>query len=315
MAHRLISKGKGDHHEYILCRWCRHAFKAITPSHLRWKHHRSFDAYTERFPSAPLFAPDTLRIIAQSIIANWERLGRHWTGDQVKAAVRTLKASGHPIHALAVKTGKPRLFGAGVRIFGSWSETLREAGVDPASVRRRVPWDEETITKALKEAKRAGLLRKGSQFRKTHSGLIQATAARWGSWSAGLRAAGLSPLRPPTVRWTLQEVRRRIQDRIRTGKSILAAEVHAHAPALKSAAQKLFGKHWSDVVRELGYAYPGRNRWDRERVITELRRIRRAGIPVHLSSVRRTNLALAQAGVRHFGTWPAVLRAARMYPD
>src|SRR5712675_1108409 len=88
---RVGSLIRGDSDELVLCRWCRHAYKVITPSHLFWKHRRTFRIYAERFPSAPIFAPDTRKLMTRSIVANWERQGRHWTKDRVKAKVRQIQ--------------------------------------------------------------------------------------------------------------------------------------------------------------------------------------------------------------------------------
>ncbi len=312
---KRASREMGDSNDFILCRWCRKAYKAITPTHLFWKHHRSYQAYAERFPNAPLFAPETLRVIADEIIANWERQGRHWTKERVKETIQALQADRNPLHALAVKTRQPKLYGASVRIFGSWNGALHEADIDPLTVRRRTAWTTKSIALALQEAKKSGRLRHGAHFRRKHSGLVQATSQRWGSWRAGLIAAGLTPLRPPPVLWTLKEVRRQIQERVRRGESLLASEVHTHAPALRSAAQKLFGKHWSDIIRDLGYSYPGRHRWTREKLILGIRYLKRSGIPLQVVSVRRANLALAQAAVRWFKTWPRALQAAGIDPQ
>lgn len=310
-----LPPAEGEGSDFILCRLCRHPYKRITPTHLYWKHRIDSEEYRDRFPNAPFECSETRGIITQAIIANWERLGRHWTLDRVKRTIEKRRAAGGTLHARAIKKRHPTLYGAAMRIVGSWDGALREAGIDPSSVRRRTAWDEKKIASALREAKESGILRRGGHFRRKHSGLVQAAVKRWGSWTAGQIAAGLSPLRPPPIRWTRQVVRRMIEERVRRGESLLATDVHTHAPALKSAAQELYGRHWSEVVRGLGHVYTGRERWTREKVIHGIRRLRRAPMPLRLTAIRRSNPALAQAAVRHFGTWPRALLAAGIDPS
>lgn len=312
---RGFPTGQADGPDFILCRLCRKPYKRINPTHLYWKHRIDSEEYRDRFPDAPFECPETRSAITRSVIANWERQGRHWTLDRVKRAIKNLRASGRPLHARAVKERQPTLYGAAMRILRSWNGALRETGIDPATVRRRAAWDERTIAAALRKAKDTGILRRGGHFRREHSGLVQAAAKRWGSWTAGQIAAGLSPLRPPPVRWSRSEVRLRIEERVRCGESLLASDVHSHAPALKGAAQRLYGKHWSEIIRDLGYVYPGRERWTREKVVRGILRLKRSGASFRPSSVRRSNHALAQAAVRHFGSWLAAVRAAGIDPS
>ena len=289
--------------DFIRCRLCLRPYKRMTPTHLYWKHRIDSQEYRDRFPNAPFECHETRHAITQSIIVNWERQGRHWTRSRVVRMIEKLRAGNDPLHARAIKERHPDLYGAALRIFSSWDEALNDAGLDPAKVRRRTLWDAKSIRKALRKAKATGLLRNGAHFRKSHSGLVQATAKRWGSWTAGQLAAGLTPPRPAPVRWTRSEVRRRIEDTIRRGESILASDVHAHAPALKDAAQRLFGKHWSEVVRHLGHPYHGRERWTPEKVVQQIAKLKRTGTSLRLAAVRRSNLALVQAAARHFGPW------------
>jgi hypothetical protein len=303
-----------DSDEFILCRWCRHAYKVITPTHIFWKHHRSFRVYAERFPSAPLFAPDTVKVMTRSIVANWERLGRHWTKDRVKEKIRQLRLAGHPLHALAIRMHQSKLYGAVLRIFGSWNAALRAAGIDPATVRRYSRWTTRTLIQAMRKAKKSGAFRRGASFRKRHSGLVQAATQRWGTWRAALHAAGLETLHPQSIQWTRPKVIAQIEARAAQGRSLLASEIHSHAPALRRAAEQLFQKDWPDLLRDLGYAYDGRRRWSKSKVVEELKRLQISGRKLNCEAVRRDNLALAQAAVRHFPTWAEALRAAGIDP-
>jgi hypothetical protein len=108
---------------------------------------------------------------------------------------------------------------------------------------------------------------------------------------------------------------RQIRERAAGGKSLLASVVHSHAPALRDAAERLFKKEWPDIIRGLGFPYEGRKRWSKEKVVRALHRLHRARPKMNCESVRRHDLALAQAAARYFKTWPRALRAAGIDPD
>lgn len=280
-----------------------------------WKHHIETEDYRTRFPNSPFFAEDSKRDLSKSIIRVWERLGRHWTKDRVHRTIRTLNERGIPLHARDVKARHADLYTAALRLYPSWDAALREAGLSPETIRRRRVWKEGELIATMKKAAASGELRAGAQFRRSHSGMVQAAVLRWGSWSAALEVAGLQPLRPPPVRWTRPEIARRIHQRAKRGQSLLAAEVHSHAPALRNAAERLFKKAWPEVIRQLGYDYEGRERWSKPKIVKELQRLNRRGGKLNVQSVRSISLALAQAAVRHFETWAEALRAAGIDPS
>lgn len=305
--------GLGDA-EVIPCRLCRRPYRRITGSHLYWKHQLETCDYRDRFPNEPFFATENRRALSRSIVRAWERLGRHWTRERVRRAIRDRRARGRELHSKGVKDRSAALYTAGMRIYGSWDLALKDAGVSPGSVRRRKTWTEAELRRALKDASASGTFRKGARFKRHHPALIQAAAYRWGSWSKALRAVGLRPLRPPPVRWTRREVVRRILERHRRGETLLAAEVSLQASALKRAAVRLYGKPWSDVVRELGFQYEGRRRWGPAQIVRELRRLADSGASLRPGHVQQTDRALALAAFRWFGGWRPALEAAGIDP-
>ena len=304
-----------DEREVIPCRLCRRPYRRITGSHLYWKHHIETEDYRTQFPNSPFFAEESKRDLSKAIIRVWKRLGRHWTKVRVRRTIRALNKRGLPLHAREVKEQHADLYTAALRLYPSWDLALADAGLSPQTIRRRRIWTEDELIAAIKTAAATGELRAGAYFRRNHAGMVQAAVQRWGSWSAGVAAAGLQPLRPPPVRWTRPEIVRQIHQRAKQGQSLLAADVHRHAPALRKAAERLFKKTWPEVIRELGHAYEGRERWSKPKIVKELQRLKRRGIKVNVQTVRRQSLALAQAAVRHFKTWAEALKAAGIDPD
>jgi len=62
------------------------------------------------------------------------------------------------------------------------------------------------------------------------------------------------------------------------------------------------------------YESAGR-RWTRERAISEIRRLRKLGVPLHSGQIRRTHRILFRNAQRLFGTWDRVLAGAGIRPD
>ena len=77
---------------------------------------------------------------------------------------------------------------------------------------------------------------------------------------------------------------------------------------LTSAARRHFGQ-WRRAVEAAGLE-PTRRIWSREMIIAEILKRRAEGRS--LSSGNRHNINLAAAAVRHFGSWTAALKAARV---
>lgn len=214
-----------------------------------------------------------------------------------------------------MKRRRADLYTAAIRLYGSWDSALTDAGLAPGSVRRKRVWTNEELLDAMRQAAKSGELRAGAFFRRRHSGMVQTAVQRWGSWRAALAAAGLPPLRPESIRWTRIVVVRKIRERAERGESLLATEIHSHAPALRAAAELFFKKAWPDVVRALGYEYTGRKRWSPLTISKEIQRLKRSGQKMNFEAVKRRDPALVQAAARRFRTWPAALRAAGIDPS
>jgi hypothetical protein len=113
-----------------------------------------------------------------------------WTPDRVVRALRQMHRDGHAINHAAVRCHS--LSRAAVKLFGSWDAALREAGLDPAGIRRRRQlWTDEGIIADLRQKHRCGepLNAKDVQPRS----IFRAARRLFGSWDAALTAAGLDP--------------------------------------------------------------------------------------------------------------------------
>lgn len=135
--------------------------------------------------------------------------------------------------------------------------------------------------------------------------LINSAMRHFAALSRALEAARL-----PVERryWKRDKIVRALRRRLHRGLSVHARAVALDDPALHSAAQRAFG-NWKRIEKLFGVE-PLRESWTRRKVIQALREKARRGI-VTTGMVPK---ALALACRRHFGSFGAARRAARLRP-
>lgn len=296
--------------ESVRCRLCRRDFKAVSISHVRYRHGIDLQEYVERFPGANIASAGTRRRLADRVRAYLERQGRRWTKARVRDEVLRRWRRSFPLNAQSAYRGARDLYEAACSLFGSWDRTLRAAGLRPIEVRRNRRWDARLVLREISNAHRAGELKYGARFLRRRPELAQAAVRTFGSWRAALSEAGLRSLAPPPTRWTRREVVARIRRRAERGESLSSRQVARHETALWNAARRLFAVPWCDLVRRLGYAYPGHESWSRDKVVRALRRTKRSARRLDDAALRRNFPNLAYAAGRYFGSWAAACRAS-----
>lgn len=113
-----------------------------------------------------------------------------WTPKRVVQTIQQMHRTGLPVNHAAVRRNS--LSRAAVKIFGSWDEALRTAGIDPQTVRvYRKPWTADELIAELRRKHRCGEPLNAKDVRPNH---IRRPACRlFGSWDGALVAAGLDP--------------------------------------------------------------------------------------------------------------------------
>ncbi|HEV3029744.1 MAG TPA: metal-sensing transcriptional repressor, partial [Planctomycetota bacterium] len=296
--------------EHVECKLCGTAFKTISISHVKYRHHIDLDDYRERFPNAILTSEGTLQRISESVGAHYERRGQRWSPARVRDALRALRAQGKPVNARAVVLSHKALYEAAYSLFGSWDHVLEEAGIIPNDVRRRRNWSREGVLEEIRKRTDSGELFYGSRFCRRHPVLVSAASAVFGSWREALREAGLNPLASPKTDWTPRTVTSRIRERAQQGKSLHAGKVHREDSALWKAAKRLFREPWAILIRKLGYPYTGNDRWSRERIVKDILVLAVRGQDLLASGIYRSQKNLTSAAARQFGSWKSALAAA-----
>jgi hypothetical protein len=139
--------------------------------------------------------------------------------------------------------------------------------------------------------------------------LAKVAVKRFGSWAEAVEAAGLIdriPVQKPSYRWTKEEVLRGIQKWNSGRKASEDVEKQKHVLIL--GAIRHFGG-WRKAVEAAGLQC-SRRQWSRKVITQEIRQRLHSG--ESLNSSAPDNINLVAASIRHFGSWTAALKAARV---
>ena len=176
----------------ILCRLCGRRLRAISNTHLVRAHGfapgHPIDDYKKTFQVERAECEETRRSQISSLEMTWERQGRLWTPERVKATIAQRAAAGAPLNSTSVRTAWPQLIFAARKHFGSWDRALTSAGIDARQVRARAAWSRETIIAEIRRRMASGAVLRSGQS----SPLRQAARRAFGSWEQALRVAGVA---------------------------------------------------------------------------------------------------------------------------
>ena len=192
---------------------------------------------------------------------------------------------------------------AAVRFFGSVAEAMAVAGVEP----KRRHWTEQRVIQTIQDRFVQGHPISIAGCGDGH--LAGAAKRRFGCWAAAVAAAGLSEkyTKPTTMRsWTKEAVLAGIQKWHAEGRVL--SDVSKQDQGLYCAAKKHFGG-WRAAVIAAGLE-PTRKRWNKAKVIAEIRLRSKRGASLVSTIVFREDPPLAGAGTRLFGNWRKAVAAA-----
>ena len=242
-----------------------------------------------------------------------------WSKGRIITAIRAAHKAGGQLNVRSVIRQRSRLYGAALRYFGSWREAVVAAGYDYSKVSLR-PWgfwSRQEVLRSIREMKHRGLpLNATSVIR--HNYALYAAALRFfgkNAWAKAVKQAGCTPVNLAR-RWTKGLVRDEILRLSRTRTPLRGSYLLANGcSALVWAGQRYFG-NWRRAVESAGldyFAYGGSRLrwWTKAKVIAEIWRLERRGIPLHASAVKEIRSDLwAQASRLFGGSWNAALEAA-----
>lgn len=207
-------------------------------------------------------------------ILTWER----WSPARILAQIRVLSRRRRPLTTLQMEDRYQNLVSAARRHFGSWSKAILAAGVDPITLQRVVPWNQERVIEAilLRALRGESLVARLIEPRS----LPQAGYRFFGSWRAAVAAAGIDP------KLTEMPPRRR--------KDIMPSTTPARS-----------------VVRN----GPSHRVWNKARVVECIQTRVQENKPINAYAVVRECPCLYAAAIRHLLSWDEAMRSAGFEPE
>ena len=184
-------------------------------------------------------------------------------------------------------------------------------------------WTRDDILKALKKLHKSNADMSYNALASKRQPLVSAAAYHFGSYRKAIERAGIDyaeVTRRP--RWTRPMIIALIKDARRIGDDLHWSAGTKRRDDLGKAAfaslqPRLFGS-WDRALHGAGLDADEINRyrkWDKQTIIWELRHRFRDHEPLNSGGIQREDPGLHAAAVRHFTSYDAALRAAKLDPD
>src|SRR3954469_25082321 len=184
-------------------------------------------------------------------------------------------------------------------------------------------WTKDEIVKAIKRAYAQGRDLSYNGMAAKQQSLVSAAAYHFGSYRKAVERAGVDyaeVTRRP--RWTKQRIIGLIKGGKRDEQDLHWSAVTKRRDELGRAAfaslqPRLFGS-WDRALTAAGLDADDVNRyrkWDREGILFELRERHKDQEALNSGAIQKEDPGLHAAAVRHFGSYDAALRGARIDPS
>jgi hypothetical protein len=251
------------------------------------------------------------------------RQSRPWTKEQVVAELQKRHRNHEDLSNTYLNDHVAPLYGAMHRLFGTMPDALRAAGIDPESVKRPtvVVWPTERIIREIqnlyetwwRDHPRTEPPR--PRFGGPNQLLACAARKRFGTLSAALTAAGIEdPTYHRNQVRTPQFVLDNLRKMHREGTVMSNMAIEEADLGLARSAMYFFGSIRA-AVQATGLRWiprPGVTNWTKKLILSSLRKLHRNGLVLSHKSMIKTNVNLAGAAKRHFGSVRNAVKAANL---
>lgn len=276
-----------------------------------------------------------------------------WTREQIIRQILRRETAGRPLSTGGEDGVEHTLYQAGSRIFGSWRNAVKAAGIHPDRALAHDRWPPSRILAMIRTlARRRRAIRK-AELKHRYDCLVAAARRTFGSWPKAIIAAGVDPAKLlHAVPWTRERIIETVLTRALKNEPLASGRVHPKS--LVEAANRIFG-NWSQALSAAGLdpqRYIGkwngdrlgsenlpdsdsgqttgsasntettntgsvglnRRRWTPEEVVQGILARLREQKPMNAVAVRSHDSSLYQAARRRFGCWRNAIAAAGLNP-
>jgi len=174
------------------------------------------------------------------------------TAQGICRIIYRLCISGYGLKPSHLARSNRRVYLAALRHFGTWTNALRAAGINPNRALYRQPrrLDRLAVLEAIQERQRAGLSLVWSVICCEDRRCAMSAKHAFGSWRKAMIAAGVPPEKyrhERQQRWDKQRVIDSLRHRQQTGQPLSQRMVHLKFPMLIVAARRYFGS-WRNAL-------------------------------------------------------------------
>ena len=174
-----------------------------------------------------------------------------WSRERIIREILRREAAGLPLSLGGSKDGvDSKLYKAGSRVFGSWGNAVKAAGIAPERAKVHDQWSPSRILARIRSLSRRQHPPRPGELKRRHDYLMQAARRCFGSWSKAVVAAGVDPGKLKRVApWTKERIIEAILTRALHGKPLNS---HAVRPkSLVEAGARVFGS-WALALAAAG---------------------------------------------------------------
>ena len=262
----------------------------------------------------------------------------NWTRENIIRHLLEREAQGLPL-TVGGKGVSLSMYASARRIFGSWRNAIKAAGITPQRVLTWERWSPARILVMIRLLARRDRPLTTQQTERRYHNLVTAARRHFGSWTKAVLAAGVEPTKlQRVVSWTPERVIEAILTRALRNETLVARLVESRS--LVEAGQRFFGG-WPAAVTAAGLdpaltvLPPGRNRpsgarkapapraksfrmrrkpWNKEGVIAAILARLQKQKPINATALAREDYSLYRAMRRYLKNWHEAMRAAELDP-
>ncbi len=173
-----------------------------------------------------------------------------WTREQIIRQILRRESGGLPLTPSGETGVESNLYQAGRRIFGSWRNAVKAAGIAPDWVPSRDRWSPSRVLATIRALSRRRRPLRSAEFKRRFSSLSRAARRIYGSWPKAVIAAGVDPLKFRRVSpWTQERIIEAVLTRALKNEPLRSWTVRPKS--LAKAAVRTFGS-WRAALAAAG---------------------------------------------------------------
>ena len=179
-----------------------------------------------------------------------KRSYKRWSKEEVLRVIGELSRGGKQLNSGYIARNYPALAYAGRKFYGSWESSIKAAGLNYESIRRKNFWSKQKIVAQIRKLKAAGVQLNVSAAEKSHGGLVGAASVYFGSWREAIIAAGYDYTKIKRQKeWSKAEIASEIKRMKATGLELgTTIPVRKRYRTLHAAAVRYFGS-WGAAMK------------------------------------------------------------------